>query len=731
MTPLPFRYTRRKLTDAGLLPLSKLGKFTLLLIALEILIWTVQQALHVSHATAAAAGLDDWITALTFVNVVLFIFLLLRWARRVLMWRLRNRLAVTYIFIGVVPVVLVAIMAWLAGYMLAAQFSIFVATADFHAETDNMQRINFAIASELADHFRHGDLNVSTLSAIQGEEEAKGLEVTVWYRGRASTYNAEKKTSSTPLTLPMWAGEEFAGVVFDPDQQLYLRAVNRVPVGAETMMVISSRRLDSNLLNEIFSNLGAVMINTANFYRGAVSNISLGTSGIRNPGLPGAEKLTSLQQASNNPKLTARGGKLPAQTWPLDREVGFGTLFPVRDWITGKTYSVYMQVLTRVSILYERLFSSFSELGPAIRTMLVVLAITFAVIEFLALLVGLGITRTITRSVAALYQGTERVNRGDFRHRIAVKSNDQLAALETSFNSMTASLEDLIAEQKEKQRLQSELAIAQEVQGQLFPKADLQTASLELHGVCLPARTVSGDYYDFLPLAAEKMCIALGDISGKGISAALLMATVHSAVRVYELGGLPDRAALVAAGAAAFAAQQKHGSMNVELASPAASSNRSGIHSPGEVLWLLNRHLFHSTPPEKYATLFLGIFDGGRSSLTYSNGGHLPPLIIGADRQVRRLDVGGTVIGLFDNMQYEEKTVELRRGDVFVAYSDGITEPENEFGEFGEYRLLEILRENHALPLPRISELVTTAVLDWNGSREQPDDITLVLARAR
>ena len=121
---------------------------------------------------------------------------------------------------------------------------------------------------------------------------------------------------------------------------------------------------------------------------------------------------------------------------------------------------------------------------------------------------------------------------------------------------MTESLRKLIAEQKEKQRMDSELAIAQEVQAQLFPREPVRSASLEVFGICRPARTVSGDYYDFVPLGEERLAIAVGDISGKGISAALLMATIHSAVRVYELGRAPAAQTLLAAGAVAPGAAQ-------------------------------------------------------------------------------------------------------------------------------------------------------------------------------
>src|SRR5208283_1861563 len=138
-------------------------------------------------------------------------------------------------------------------------------------------------------------------------------------------------------------------------------------------------------------------------------------------------------------------------------------------------------VETRPSILYGRLFAVLGDYAQGVEYILFSIAIVFAVIEGLALWVGTKLTRSITSSVADLYEATMHVNRGDFSHRIAVKSNDQLAALANSFNSMTASIERLVLEQKEKQRLENELSIAQEVQAQLFPKEISQLESLEVH----------------------------------------------------------------------------------------------------------------------------------------------------------------------------------------------------------------------------------------------------------
>jgi sigma-B regulation protein RsbU (phosphoserine phosphatase) len=208
-------------------------------------------------------------------------------------------------------------------------------------------------------------------------------------------------------------------------------------------------------------------------------------------------------------------------------------------------------------------------------------------------------------------------------------------------------------------------------------------------------------------------------VSGKGISAALLMATIHSAVRAYSMVGIPVLREPVAVGASAGTAMMLAAGMEgVEV-------------TPGTLLSLLNHQLYESTPQEKYATLFLAIYDGSSRKLTYSNGGHLPPVIISRDGSICRLEQGGTVVGLFDNLSFDEASVHLKAGDIFIAYSDGITEPENDFGEFGEQRLIDLVRENRDRPLSEITELVTAAVEDWIGDNEQPDDITLVLARAR
>jgi sigma-B regulation protein RsbU (phosphoserine phosphatase) len=428
-----------------------------------------------------------------------------------------------------------------------------------------------------------------------------------------------------------------------------------------------------------------------------------------------------ITQQHQAPQPVFTVGTLPSPAGLFDFEIPLaGTSLSVVDWRRGDEARAWIiRVRTRPSVLYGHLFAALGEFVQGVAYILLGVGIFFAIIELIALIIGTRMTRTVTAAVAQLHDATRHVDRGDFSHRIPVSSSDQLADLALSFNSMTASIEKLIQEQKEKQRLENELSIAQEVQEQLFPRQISELESLEVHGFCRPARTVSGDYYDFLTASSHKLILAVGDISGKGISAALLMATIHSAVRAYSVESLPQMREPVAVGAASGAGRiMANWPEGVEV-------------SPGALLSLLNHQLYESTPPEKYATLFLGIYDGRSHRLTYSNGGHLPPILISKDGTIRRLEAGGTVVGLFDNMTYEEGAVEMHPSEIFLAYSDGVTEPENDFGEFGEQRLIDLVRDNRDLPLPQISQIVTMAVDDWIGDKEQPDDVTLVLARAR
>ena len=697
------------LESNGLFPKSRLALITLYFLALDIVLYVLARVAGMNHSTLGK-NLGGWVIFLTVVIAALFCVLGARWASSRMLWRLRNRLIITYIFIGVIPLVLLLGLAGLTLYLFAGQFSTYIVTSRLRSELKTLQAGNDVLANAIAADIANG--------TVPAGKYARGKsEIAAWLDGKALSGFSSGAPTAHELKLPEYLPSDFSLVVRDQGR-LFLRVGTTLQSKQGKLSVISSEPFDEPMLTMLAANIGEVTL-----YGFGLNLRQVEPSAPESGGAGGATASRSssskfvLETGAEPLRPTVTAGSVPPATNAFDRQVNFPTAISVVNWEDGdSTQPAAISVQTRLSALYDPLFASLGDFAPTIEVVLVVVAIVFAIIELIALWIGTRLTRSVTGAVAQLYLATTHVNRGDFSHRIPIKSKDQIAALAGSFNLMTASIERLIVEQKEKQRLENEITIAQEVQAQLFPREISQLPNLEVHGFCRPARSVSGDYYDFLHLGSNRMALAVGDVSGKGISAALLMATIHSAVRAYAMEGIPVLRQAQAVGAGTVTAS------GADL--PGAEV------SPAVLLSLLNIQLYHSTPMEKYATLFIGMYDGRDRRLTFSNAGHLPPLLLNEKGITRKLDNGGTVVGLFEDVSYEEGSVQLRPGEIFLAYSDGVTEPENDFGEFGERRLIELVHENRDLPLARITEIVTSAVSDWIGGVEQPDDVTLVLARA-
>jgi len=662
-------------------PRSKLAIVTCYVLAIDVLLFALQQLSH-TLGRSFGGSLGGWVTFLSSVVIAFLVVLLVRRISSGLLWRLRNRLIVTYIFIGVIPFVLLVALSLGALYLFAGQFATYVATSRLDSAAAELKA-----TAETVERTMVSDVD-SGRKPAEASVTSSNSQISVWLNGQL-LFNSPRQESA--IRPPVGIESGFAGLVRDNGKP-FLRTFSQSSTHDVKLNVVVSRPLDFRVVAQIALDLGEVNIG-------------------------------ELDQDGRliDPFYSAGSAEPSRGFW--DIQVPFGRRLETIDWASGvKARDLGMKrggEGARLSKLYTHLFSGLGEVGIAMEVFLLIIVIVLVVFEAVAGYIGAQLTRTVTGSVAELYKATTFVNRGDFSHRIPISSNDQLAALAGSFNLMTESIQKLVLEQKEKQRLQNEISIAQEVQNQLFPRQVSQLANLEVHGFCRPARSVSGDYYDFLSVGSDRMILAVGDVSGKGISAALLMATIHSAVRAYAIEGIPifRQAEAVVAG---------------EMISAKYEAVMQGAEvSPGTMLSLLNHQLYHSTPLEKYATLFLGMYDSDARRLIYSNAGHLPPLLLGEDGSCSRLECGGTVVGLFDEVPYEEGAVQLRPGDIFLAYSDGVTEPENDFGEFGEERLISLVQENRDLPLARITEIVTSAVDDWIGAAEQPDDVTLVLARLR
>jgi len=367
-----------------------------------------------------------------------------------------------------------------------------------------------------------------------------------------------------------------------------------------------------------------------------------------------------------------------------------------------KAESAVLFVLSRPSAVLRAFFSGTEKLRGVLYDAVIVIAILFLVVELVAAVIGVSLSRRITRAVNQLYEGTRRVTHGDFSHRISVRARDQLGELAQSFNQMTTRIQDLLIVEKEKERLETEIAIAREVQAQLYPKQAPPVCGLRLSVRCDPARMVSGDYYDYQVLSKDRLAFAIGDVAGKGISAALLMATLQAALKAQLTQEPPIREDVC----------------DQEPEVDAAT-----------IVSRLNQQLYAHTSPEKYATFFFAVFDEATRTLTYTNAGHLAPLLI-RNGSVKQLDSNGMVVGAFPFAKYDESCVTLQPGDLLVCYTDGVTEPENAYGEmFGEERMVELIRKHVHDPDDQIVSTVLDAVRSWTGSPELFDDMTLLLAR--
>lgn len=237
-----------------------------------------------------------------------------------------------------------------------------------------------------------------------------------------------------------------------------------------------------------------------------------------------------------------------------------------------------------------------------------------------------------------------------------------------------------------------ELEIARQVQARLFPQTLPQLNTLEYFGVCIPARTVGGDYYDFLNLGRDRIALVIGDTCGKGIGAALLMANLQANLR----------------GQSAIALDQ-----------------------PQRFLKSVNQLFYENTTESSYATLFFSQYDDQTRTLHYANCGHYPPLLLTKNNTLQQLDSTGTVLGLFQEWDCSMQERQLAPGDVLALYTDGVTESFNDAGEeFGEERLAEALRENRTRPVEECASAVIDEVQRF-GSPEQYDDITLIVAKCK
>jgi phosphoserine phosphatase RsbU/P len=662
---------------------------------------------------APAAVLDAVATLVILAALVFFTVRLAAATRSRLLWRVRRKLILSYIFIGVVPALLIFAFFFVGGLILFQNLSSYLFKDGYDDVLGDVQLMARTTAVEVGRARAPEAIAEPTLERRRANVQERYPELSLALvrtrpgappraRGAPAGAPADGGTMTAgpwrhlapPGEIPDWvvARGGFTGTIaiVSPDAgeepELILRSVELLDATPPGHAVVVDLPFEGNVIEEVRERTG--------IRAGAIT----------------------LRSAARVRPLTGRFSRPPEAG---DRAEGNAERPPARglfessvvrvdfvDWETGEVGRAYISAYVRAGDLYNRI----SAAQPTVPNqsaadiaflVLIMIGSLFVIIQLVALTMGVALARSITSSVHELFGGTERVRRGDFTHRIAVKARDQLGELASSFNQMTESIEHLLETEKEKKRLEEELRIAREIQMSLLPRGPLAIPGLEITALCVPAREVGGDYYDFFPLDGGRVAVLIADVSGKGTSAALYMA---------ELKGL------------LLSLSQRH-------------------RSPRELLIEANRILADNLDSRSFITMTYAVIDPAARTLTFARAGHTPMIYLpagGAERgRARVCQPGGLVLGLqIDGVQekfvalMEEETLAVGPGDVFVMYTDGVTEAMNQDGDlFGDARLGRIVEEHGHLRPAELRERILREVESFAGGADQHDDLTLILIK--
>jgi serine phosphatase RsbU (regulator of sigma subunit) len=595
-------------------------------------------------------GIDVLARIALFVYGAWGLFRLGRFIVRRLMWRIRTRLIVSYLFIAFVPVILLLLLFALAALLFSTLVASHIVTAEVQAR------------AEILRTTARGALGAgSGADAARLVAPARNVHPGIaWAVVRGGRVTAASGT--VPATLPAWIGADgFAGLVLE-DGGEELRAVWR---DGDDFVVIDAP-LDERLFDDMRQRMGIEFLGSGGKAERTESgiNVKLGDTSV---------------------------GARRAET----RGMTFFATPERRRWSDGEVELDPLTFRFDPWALGQRLSPSTLNMADLLVKILAAVGGVFLVVYSVALLLGFLLARSITKGIHELSKGTERLRQGDFSRPIRVYGHDQLGDLAESFNLMAESVSDLLREQREKERLEEELRIAREIQMSLLPQGTVSLPGLRIAALCLPAAEVGGDYYDLLPLSATRLGVLVADVSGKGTSAALYMAELKGLVlslsRIYE--------------------------------------------SPARLLGEANRILSANMDPRSFITMTYAVVDSERRTMRYARAGHNPIIHLSGGR-TRVLTPAGLGLGMDRGERFEEilqeAEVPLAAGDVFVLFTDGLSEAMNGRAElFGERRLRDVLERATFAGTDEVElkDRILEEIRRFVGDAAQHDDMTLVILK--
>jgi len=646
---------------------------------------------------SALGGPGEGLGGISTLILVIGGFLLLRWMIRRYLFSVSRRLGLAFVFVGVIPLLLLALLS-------VAIMGMGVVSLASHEARQELEHAvgETAAAAVLAEDRLH------TRPTASGwrEEVEDGVHLLVWVDG---------DDADEP---PGWLLDaSFEGVVANATMPYVLGTRTGGLDDGRRYLVLVAVPFD-DVSREMARSLGVELAMRPS----SVLRIRAKAPWSRLPDRPARTGVDGSTRIEDDPlgavarALEEGGDELPAANAEADtgeaslslqfgfssgeRRVPASTLLDVAvtDLGTGASLGDGDGGLPLVQLDFSAIdFVQDRVAGGQVESFLwqgiQILSITLGVMVLVAIALGVGLTSSVTRAVNALHRGTERIRGGALDHRIQVRSRDQLGALADSFNQMTDSVTGLLREKAAHERLEHEMAIAADVQRNMLPEGFPSIPGLEGAARCIMAKQVGGDLYDFIRFGPDRLGILLGDVSGKGVSAALVMSNVVSAAR----------------------------------------SLLSGSETPGPAALLsrLNDILHRTTSAETFVTLFYAEYDLRTGNLRYANAGHDWPFVVTPDGEMGgELEASALMLGALGDTPVEERELVLEPGQVLIAYSDGLVDTVNASDEpFELHRVHEAIRPHLTRSPSRIVDAIVDRLQAFRGEAEEIDDVTLVVLK--
>ena len=588
------------------------------------------------------------VIALTLYAFAVFV----RWTLRKLFWRVGRRLFLSYVLIGVLPFFLFGILLLTIGYMICGVMT--------HAALRGERQASLGQLESAAFEY--------SLTGRVPTNVTKSLEI----------YDTDNASGAK---LPDWLkSTTFSGMVWR-DKKAFLVASRQVAKqeGAPLRTIVFAEPLDAEWIEQ-FQDKSGMTIRT-----------KLGGRTIRSE--------RGIRVGKPERSINIEGDDDGQFTDLFIHNVGRTVVWPdatdLTDWDTGATAGGKHELFTLIANPFPNLFHFYfgAEADSYVSNLFgFTVGVTFLLLVFyaLAVLFAAVLIFSITRAVNRIEKGTKAVERGDFSYRIAMKPRNQLGEMAQSFDRMTESIATLLVNVAENERLQSEIEIAASIQRNLLPKEGPQFRGVSFSAHFEPTASIGGDYYDVFNIDKTRLAVAIGDVSGHGLSTGLVMAMVKAAITT-----------LVEEGA----------------------EETSLFHR-------LNDLVFRSTERRAFMTLAFTIFDLEHGTIRHTNAGHLYPYLLREGQRPRGIEVPSLPLGVRSTISTHTAEVDLQEGDAVVYLSDGIVEAQDENGEpFGFDQLEALLAESTDRSPSTIRDRILEAVARHCGTRPADDDRTVMILR--